>query len=320
MDESGKKIFEDSGRVIEKLRLLSVFFEDELVYKIYIRTQVIHRLFETNSELDANKLTLFHLQFTESIIDLLKKIRKNNEKVVLSMEEEQELNDDLIASLSNALRDEENFDHSQQAQAAAVNRTLNGLYQNLSDYSTANPFPKDIDSFGQRFAANYFYEAPPLLIEELTTFDPEEIYRNGYGIIEKKLMGLQCKHNFQNTFYCGIHAGEDWVEVYKPVSDEHFFVFHPRRHLFLSCTVEQLAGLPPQQNLSRKSKIILDLTEKNNALKLAMGTARTALPAEVVALLQEYSDKVSAIDFLDLIDDYDIQANILKAMLNTEGM
>ena len=57
-------ILRESTRLLNKLHLLSAFFEDEIVYKIYLRTQVIHRLYETNPELDINKLELFHVQFT----------------------------------------------------------------------------------------------------------------------------------------------------------------------------------------------------------------------------------------------------------------
>ncbi|MFD2144614.1 hypothetical protein [Mucilaginibacter antarcticus] len=66
-------ILRESTQYLNKLHILSAFFEDEIVYKIYLRTQVIHRLYETNPELDINKLELFHVQFTAAVIDLLKK-------------------------------------------------------------------------------------------------------------------------------------------------------------------------------------------------------------------------------------------------------
>jgi hypothetical protein len=55
-------IIRESTKLLNKLQLLSAFFEDEIVYKIYLRTQVIHRLYtKANPELDINKLELFHL-------------------------------------------------------------------------------------------------------------------------------------------------------------------------------------------------------------------------------------------------------------------
>ncbi len=77
MDDNQQKILSNSLKVISKLQLLSTFFEEEIIFKIYIRTQVIHKMFESNPELDINKLDLFHLQFTESVLELLRKIKKD---------------------------------------------------------------------------------------------------------------------------------------------------------------------------------------------------------------------------------------------------
>jgi len=82
MDGHLQNIFNESKRIISKLQLLAAFFGDEILYKIYLRTEVIHQMFEQNPELDANNLELFHLQYTASLIELLRKIKKNNEKNV----------------------------------------------------------------------------------------------------------------------------------------------------------------------------------------------------------------------------------------------
>src|SRR5476651_556918 len=96
MDDNRKAILNDSNRIISKLQLLSVFFGDDIIYKIFLRTQVIHQLFDDNAELDINKLELFHLQYTQTLIDLLRKIKKNNEKSILILLDEIQLNKELI--------------------------------------------------------------------------------------------------------------------------------------------------------------------------------------------------------------------------------
>jgi hypothetical protein len=73
MDENRLNILKQSNTEISRLQLLSVFFEEEIIYKIFLRSQVIHQLFEHNEDLDIEKLSLFHLQFTSSVIELLKK-------------------------------------------------------------------------------------------------------------------------------------------------------------------------------------------------------------------------------------------------------
>src|SRR6476659_1752747 len=103
MDEFLLSVLNESTRIISKLQILANYFEDDVVYKIYLRTQVIHNLFETNPEINASKLELFHLQFTQSVIDLLKRIKKNNEKNVSLVYDEIQLNNDLIDKMNESV-------------------------------------------------------------------------------------------------------------------------------------------------------------------------------------------------------------------------
>ena len=80
MDDYRLNILKKSSTEINRLQVLSVFFDEESIYKIYLRSQVIHQLFANNEELEIDKLDLFHVQFTESVIELLRKIKKSNEK------------------------------------------------------------------------------------------------------------------------------------------------------------------------------------------------------------------------------------------------
>jgi hypothetical protein len=320
MDESAKQVFQASQQIISRLQLLLVVFEEEVVANIYVRTQVIHKLFENNAELDVNKLQLFHFQFTESIIGLLRKVKKNNEKAYQSLLDEMEVNNDLMRKLSQAMKEKDNFDYEKEVQAARVNKTLAGLYENFSDYLKTNPVPKDIADFGKRFAPAYFYPLPQVAINQLLDFEPEEVYRNAYGIVEKKLMGLQCKKQFNNRFYCGIRCNTQLLEVYKVQDEESFFLFYPDRSLFLVCPTTFMDELPVTNTVSAKGKLMEELAEKTLLLKEKSKSIKKQLPPEVKTLLEDYYTKIEGIDFLDLIDDYDIQANILKTMLNTDSM
>ena len=109
MDENRQNILNESNRVINKLQVYAVFFEEDIIYKIYLRLGVIHKLFENNTNLDINKLDLFHLQFTAPIIELLKKIKKNNEGNVSLLFDEIDLNKGLIDKLNSQLLTEKTF-------------------------------------------------------------------------------------------------------------------------------------------------------------------------------------------------------------------
>ncbi|MCW3093029.1 MAG: hypothetical protein JWP81_4098 [Ferruginibacter sp.] len=320
MEESAKRIFSESIAVIGKLQLLSVFFEEEVLYKIFIRTQVIHKLFESNPELDINKLELFHLQYTESILELLRKIKKTNEKNVSVLFDEIQLNKELIAKLTDSMLLEKNFDNEAQLQASKVNESINKLYQNLSGYSPTNPIVKNIRQFGTRYAKDFFHAVSDNFLYGLIEYDPEHVYKNAYATIEKKLLGLQCKHEFNNVFYCGLVSENLSLEVYKLVNEDEYFTYYPAGNLFLDCEFSKLSGFVLRDPLSKKTRLIHELENKNDSLVNSERAVKTNIPPEVKKLLSEYYEKIAAIDFIDFIDDYDVQANILKTMLNTDSM
>jgi len=321
MDDNRMPILSESTRILNKLQILSAFFEDEVIYKIYVRSQVIHKLFENNTDLDINKLQLFHLQFTESVLELLRRIKKANEKNVSLIFEEIELNQTLIGKLKDAMRTEEDFAFGVQKQTQKVNESLDKLYRNLSDLSADYPFQRNMQEFGGRYVRDFFYEIGEELFYDLVTFEPEAVYRNGYAIIEKKLMGLQCRHRFNNSFYCGLKSGNMFLEVYRMNDEEHvYFIYYPARNLFLLCDSEKIAGIDPAQALSKKARVVQELQEKSLQLEQSLPATKTQIPEDIKKLLAEYYEKVNGMDFLDFMDDFDIQANILKAMLNTESM
>jgi hypothetical protein len=324
MDDARSSVLQFSEKVLARLKLLSVFFGEASVLRIYARTQVIHNSFRDNPELDINKLELFHLQFTDTIVDLLRKIKKGNENRVLQGEDEIRVNEDLIRSLSDATQLEHTFGAGAEGHALALDKAMNTLYENLSDYSRDNPFPKALREFSDTFAKDFFYEVSPALFDSFFEHDPARTYRNGYGAIEKKLMGLQCKHRFKNTFHCGIKAGARVAEVFRlrdfivEDDDHEFFVFDPARNLLLGAAPETVAQIPAEGATSKKAQTIFALQETNARLQRSLPLIKTEMPEGVRGLLDDYLRRIEGIDFLEMIDRFDIQANILKTMLNTD--
>lgn len=319
MDDHAKQIFDASNKIISKLQLLSVFFEDEVIFKIFIRSQVIHKLFETTPELDINKLELYHLQFTESIVELLRKIKKTNEKNVTLLFDEIQFNEVLIEKFRHELEAEESYEADQQRQAAKINESIFRLYQNLSDYARDNPFPQAIYQFSTKYAPDHFHEISEELLEEVTRYSLEEEYKNGYGIIDKKLMGLQCKHGFNNVFVCGLKVGDEVLEIYKMADRDKYFLFYPRRNFYNDFDINRIAHIDLNTPLSSKAKMVQDMQEKNRQLKASEDKVRTAIAPEIKELLNSYYERISGLNFLDT-SDHEVQANILRAMLNTDSL
>jgi len=320
MDDNVAILLKDSNKTISKLQLLSAFFEDDVIYKIYLRTQVIHKLFENNPELDIHKLELFHLQYTTTIIDLLRKIKASNERNVSILYDEINLNQELMDNMEDGVFTEKNFALEKQRQALKVNSSLRKLYQLLSDSKDDNPFSKNINAFSARFSAEFYYDIPWALFEELTTYNPKEVYRNSYATIQRKLMGRLCKIDFKTDFFCGLSSSHLVLEIYKISGEDTHYLYLPSRNLFMFCDISRISNIDWNNTLSKKEKLKKELMDKNDQLQSAANVTKTTIPDEIRNLIREYYDKIDDVNFLQNITNFDVQANILKSMLNTNSI
>lgn len=320
MDEHVAGVLEESKKIISRLQLLSVFFQEEVVYKIYLRSQVIHQLFEQNTELSIDKLELFHLQFTSSVIELLKKIKKNNEKNVTLIYDEIELNKEIIAQLNDTVLNEKNFIEGMKSQSLKINISLRNLFEELSGHTTDFPFVKNITRLSARYAKDFYYSITSDQLTQLIDYKENDVYAGSYGIIEKKLMGLLCKYDFKTEFVYGLKSGMLIIEIYRFLDTDRYFLFFPNRNLFLFCTPEAISGIDLSTNLSEKGRLIQEMSYKNDKLESNAATVKTYIPPEIVTLLEDNYHKISDLNFLNHLNNFDVQANILKAMLNTDLM
>ncbi|WP_295716037.1 hypothetical protein [Mucilaginibacter sp.] len=304
--------------MLSKLQLLSVYFGDDIIYKIYLRSQVIHKLFESNPELDINKLDLFHLQFTQSLIDLLRKIKKNNEGNISLLFDEIQINKEMIERLNDPTYTLANFNIEKQRQALKINLSLRKLFQVLSDSANDNPLSKNINSFSSRFAADFFYTISNDLVEEVTAYNLPGVYKNEYATIQRKLMGVLCKYDFKTEFYCGLKSGSQVIEIYKFLEVDRYFLYAPQDSLFVFFDKAKIADIDMSTNLSKKEKLVYELKNKNDKLEGNAAAMKVYMPAEITSLLADNYKKISDISFLDDITNIDVQANILKSMLNTD--
>ena len=108
--------------------------------------------------------------------------------------------------------------------------------------------------------------------------------------------------------------------MYKFNDTDRSFLFFPAKGLFLFCDVSRLSRVEWVNELSKREQFIRELTDKNDRLKNTINTIKTTIPAGIEALLAENYRKLNDIDFLQNISKIDVQANILRSMLNTDMM
>ena len=319
MDENLLHILNESTKIISKLQLLSAFFQDEMIYKVYLRTQVIHQMFESNRDLDINKLELFHVQFTQTVIDLLRKVKQGNEQNVNLLYEEIQINRDLMDKLKSSLDSEASYTQGKQQQALKINLSLRKLYQVLSEDSQEYPYAKNLGAFSARFGPDFFFEISPDLFNQLVGYNPAEVYSNAYATIHRKLLGLLNKNDFRTEFFLGLKAGNQLIEVYKLVDQDRYFLYLATGNIFLFFDPAQISGVDTENTLSKKTRLVRELSDKNARLESSISATKASIPAPLKNLLGEYYRKISDIDFLHQ-SDFEVQANILKTMLNTDSI
>ncbi len=246
------------------------------------------------------------------------KSKKSNEKNVALIYDEINLNEALIDKMAGTLTGQQGFVQDKQKQSLKVNQSLRRLYNNLSDLSTDFPFSKNINVFSAKYANDYYFDLTADQLAKLIDFQGKNIYSNAYATIEKKLMGRLCKYDFRTEFYLGLKSGEMIIEVYKFLDSQNYFLFFPARNLFLFCDLSQFKDMDTTNNLSERERIVQELEFKNDKLKGNAAVLKTAMSKDVQDLLESSYQKISDISFLNHLNNFDVQSNILKDMLKTD--
>ncbi len=318
MDNQREEILKKSGEVIMQLSELANFFEDPTLIKIYLQSKVIHKLFEDNEDIDVNKLELFHLQFTTTLIELLTKIKIKNERIVGMYKHEIELNNEMIEKLRRRIAEDNGFDAEKQRQSTKMAKSLLDLYSAIYYKSTEYPFKEDINSFGIKFYKDYFFEAEADLINKILEYNKAEVYRSPYAIIDKQLLLDLRNNDFKIVFFAGVKAYPILLEIYKIPASEIYFLYWSAKNLFLKFDINVFPYQQWEEEMSKKERGIKGLIKKNSKLETNIKNTHKYISHEISELLEEDYQAITNIDFLASLEDIDTQANILRSMLQTK--
>jgi hypothetical protein len=149
-------------------------------------------------------------------------------------------------------------------------------------------------------------------------YAPADVYKNAYAVIHRKLMGLMCKNEFRSTFFCGLTAAGQVAEIYQLNDTNRYFAYYPAKEVFLFCDIAGVDLNTAPTELSKKEAFIRELSDKNDQLNNSISIIKTSLPPEIKNLLTDNYKKLNDINFLQNISDVDVQANMLRSMLNTD--
>jgi len=310
------QVISDSAKKLLVIKMLSNFFNHKNLYAVYIRTTVIHNLFESNKNLDVNKLELFHVQYTSSLTELFQKLKKAKEQQYLLVNDEIYINNDLILKLEKET-EAHNFTTEAKQYSQVMGAKLKQLYAVLSGHGDKLSISwGDVATFAARMANEFYREIPQEQFERLTDTEGKKTYQNEQAVIERKLLGRLNILNFRVKFACGLTHNNDCIEVFDFFDSNDKFVFINSNKSFYLLDEEAVKGSDLSKNLSNKGGIIQGLIHKNDQLRDKLATIKTSMPNDVEAVLEAYLEKISGVDFLEELQNVDEQTNILRAMLN----
>jgi hypothetical protein len=308
------QIIKDSDRRLLVLQLLANFFNHKDLVGVVIKTKIIHNLFQKNRLLDCNKLELFHLQFTDSIIELFRKLKKSKEQEYLLISDEININNETIAGLKTEIASSD-FPEKAKAHALLMSTKLQQLYQMfVSDKQELFSW-NEIMSFSNQYHSLYYREINSNQYEKLISGD-RKVYQNGHSIFEKKLLGRLNILKFRIKFLCGLVHNNHIIEVFEFRDSNDIFVFNASDKSFYFLDTETLKQLDLSKNIASQNEVLLELSSKNTALTASLENIKTSLPETVEQVLKDYLDKISSTSFTNDLYNVDEQTNILKAMLN----
>lgn len=309
MGDDTATILSQSKRRLTRLKLLANFFEHIDIISIYIKTDIIHNLFQENTALDYNKLELFHLQYTDSLIELLTKIKKQKENDMLAVINEININNKYISGFEE--RRVDSFQTDRKMYSGVFSQHLKTLYQDLTeDRFTANW--DNVLYFHKKYAREFYRTDAD---ETLLKSDSFPSYQYKDYSIERKLLGRLNIQGFKVRFVCGYLIGTHDYEIFRIFQTDDYFIFSvDEKKLYLFD--KELDKLDISENQSNQSSIIDQLKSKNELLEHSMNERKRFLPAEVEAVLKDYIRNLENIDIMSKIFDFNEETNILRAMLN----
>lgn len=321
MESLREEILNKSSDIIKQLSEYVSFFEEPILMKIYLQTQIIHKLFEDNEDIDISKLELYHLQFSSTLLTLLEKIKLKNERIVRMYENEIAVNNEMIEKLRKIIQEEGGFDLDKEKQAERMSRTLRRIYTSFYENKEDYPFTEDVTSFSIKYYKDHFFDIPNDIFRALTEYDRTKIrtFKNKYVAIEQYLLRDLGSVNFKIKYFVGVKSYPMLLEVYefKDKTNE-YFLYWPAKNLFLKCDISLLPYEKWEAEMSKRPRMIKELTRNNQKAEQNIKNTERYISHDIIDLLGENYDKITDIDFLASLEDINIHAEILKSMLDTK--
>jgi hypothetical protein len=307
---------QQSQNRLNKLLVIVNFFDHPVVASIFIKTKVIHSIFETNAALDFNKLELFNLQFTDTFLELMLQLKKKNEQNYINVQNEIQINEGFIKKYHSEIQNnifKNDFIKCSSDLSCFFETAYHFLAFDKNDDKTESLYLED---FCHQYVLEYYKEISEDFFSSLTnqTKNPSRVFKK-YNI-ENKLLGKLNIHRFKVKFLCGFRYNEFYFSIFEFVHSNEHIIFNHKSFEFQLIDLKNYPSVDFSKSISNKHQTIENLAFKNkNLTKNALKNLKI-IPNEIQAVISDYLEKISKIQFLEDMQNIDEQTNILRTMLN----
>lgn len=305
------EIISSSKNRLRRLKILTNFFDNSILDIISIKTEIIHNLFVENKVegLDDNKLDLFHLQYTDSLIELLSKLKKSIETSSLIIINEININNDVISRQPLTEDLSGKFELERKYHSANVSEYLKSIYDNLTGGTNNSSYSK-IELFPLEYGENFFREEKLVEIQKSSDI---KMYEFNSVKIQTKLLGRLNKTLYKVRFVCGFIYNTNYYELFRYFqTDEEFIWDVTNKEFFL---VDSL-NINKEKNTLKNVSLREELINKNKSLELKLSNLKREIPPNVIGIINEYRDMIENTNKIVDSLSFDEETNILKSMLN----
>lgn len=300
------EILKESEKFVNKLMVLCNFFNNDLLFGIHIKTKIIHNLFVSDEVLDIRKLQLFHAQYTGPLIQLLTTIKKTKERNIVVIYDEINMLNERIGKANS------NRPNSQSKKENEMVSFLKNIFEDLT--SGSNKFLShniQLSSIPVVVVDSELNKREFELVNELISFSDSNMYFGANFKINKKLLGVINKNNYDITYISVIKYLEEEIVLCKLNNVDKMFIYLMSDNIFLPCDKEMTFFMPVETNKSILENRVRELDNKVYLI-------RNNIDKTHLDIIDDYLPKIEKLDFYDDSIQLDIKSNVLKAMIDIE--
>lgn len=310
-------LLKESEKRINKLKVLNHFFDFQLVVDISVRTRVIHDIFASNNTLDLNKLELFHLQYTDSLLVVLKKLKKKNEQKYLILINEININQELEKNFQKEIEKDIFLDRV-KTHNLIMQAFMQSLYNDLAYENSVSVLTnlKEKNDLSNELGLEFYRKIPVEDFNKFQDIKVDSTYKVLDFEIDKKLIGKLNSQHFKFKLCCGFQCNGSFIEVYEFIHCNIHFVYLNEKKQYFIFPKNEFKSIDFSRNKSNKKEIIVYLNQRNELLKTKAEQQLKLIPVEIEQLLNDYLNKITSIKLIDDLQNIDEETNILKTMLN----